>query len=71
MSPLVTLQNDGLRSLFTACPASDSMLSNSERFSWANSSESFLEEFISKDTFSMLIKCGGFETACDSGSLKM
>lgn len=40
-------------------------------FSCANSSESFLEEFISKDTFSMLIKWGGFGTACDSGSLKM
>lgn len=71
MSPLVMLQNDGLLSLFTDCTASDSTLSNSARFSCANSSESFLEDFISKDTFSMLIKCRGFETACNSASLKM
>lgn len=71
MSPLVILQNDGLLSLFTDCTASDSMLSNSERFSCANSSESFLEEFILKDTFSILIKCSGLGTACNSGSLKM
>lgn len=71
MSPLVILQNDGLLSLFTDGTASDSVLSNSARFSCANSSESFLEEFISKDTFSMLIKCRGFETACNSASLKM
>lgn len=42
-----------------------------ERFSCVNSSESFLEEFILKDTFSMLIKCRSFETACNSGSLKI
>lgn len=57
MPPLVILQNDGLLSLFTDCTASDSVLSKSARFSCANSSESFLEEFISKDAFSMLIKC--------------
>lgn len=70
MSPLVILQNDGLLSLFTGCTASDWARSNSARFSCANSSESFLEEFISKDTFSMLIKCRSIETACNSGSLK-
>lgn len=68
VSPLVILQHDGLLSSLTDRSASDSALSNSARFSCANSSESFLEEFISKDTFSMLIKCRALETACNSGS---
>lgn len=70
VSPLVMLQSDGLLSLFTDCTASHSVLSNSARFSCANSSESFPGEFISKDTFSMLIKWRGFETARSSDSLK-